>query len=99
VTPVASDTEERVDARLDAAAQALFEIVGSKSGAAGPTEGHRLRARQILAAIDAADQAAGNRRISNQGISNREANAWDDGYQACYEGQQRFRNPHRHQAG
>jgi hypothetical protein len=35
---------------VEAAAEALFQILGSKSGADSPTAGHRLRARQVLAA-------------------------------------------------
>lgn len=48
----------------------------------------------IIAAIDAADRAAGIRRVTEQFARHQMWGAWDDGYEAARNGQQK-RNPHR----
>lgn len=55
---------------------------------------HEDRARILLMRADAADRAAGIRRVTEQFTRQQMWAAWDDGYEAARNGQQK-RNPHR----
>jgi hypothetical protein len=61
-----------------------------------PAEAFRLGYRAAVAAYRAQDGGAEEavRRVDRSAVSIAQA-AWDDGYQACYEGTQRCRNPYR----
>jgi hypothetical protein len=56
------------------------------------------RAVELLSELDSADRAAGIRRVTGEFTRQLQWAAWDDGYEAARNGQQKH-NPHRPKNG